>query len=357
MTAEKWYKSFIAIIAAVLLLTGSLVVWMDPFFHYHAPLSMFHYRLSEQRYQNDGITRHFDYDAVITGTSMVENFRTSQCDELLGVNSIKVPYPGATYREINDNLEAAFQTHDKIRVVVRALDYSHLVEDKDLLRSDMGEYPTYLYDRNLLNDVKYLYNRSVVGGYIVPMILGKITDPGNTGVDSFDTYGIEINAAYGPEYALEGRTGFVKKNADEQTGLTESDRSMLMENIDQNITRLAREHPETIFYYFFPPYSAVWFGSMIEAGRFERQIEAERITTEEMLKCGNIRVFSFSSVSDITCNLDNYKDAGHYGAWINEYMMNCFASGEHEITMENLDDELQAQRDLYYGMDFNDLVP
>ena len=46
--------------------------------------------------------------------------------------------------------------------MLRPLDYSHLAEDKDAMRQDMGEYPTYLYDRNLLNDVKYLYNRDVV---------------------------------------------------------------------------------------------------------------------------------------------------------------------------------------------------
>ena len=40
---------------------------MDPYFHYHGPFSSFSYRLYEERYINDGISRHFNYDAIITG--------------------------------------------------------------------------------------------------------------------------------------------------------------------------------------------------------------------------------------------------------------------------------------------------
>ena len=355
MTAKKWYRSFVGIIAAVLLAAGCLVIWLDPFFHYHAPLKGFYYRLAEQRYQNDGITRHFDYDAVITGTSMVENFRTSQFSELFDVQPIKVPYPGATYREINDNLSVAFDTHEDIKCVIRALDYSHLVENKDLLRSDMGEYPDYLYDRNLLNDVKYLYNRSVLAGYAAPMIIRKLTGQGEAGVDSFDSYGFNSGAVYGPEQALEGRTCFERSSS--QSALSEDEKRILTENVEKNIVKLAKEHPETTFYYFFPPYSAVWFGGLIEEGSFEKQLEAERIATEKMLECGNIRVFSFSAAAEITCDLNNYRDAGHYGPWINEYLLECFSEGKFEVTQNDLEERLQAQRDLYYPMDFNELIP
>lgn len=358
ITAKKWYQLYIGILAALLVMIGAVVVILDPFFHYHAPLQGFYYRLSEQRYQNDGITKHFEYDSVITGTSMVENFRTSQFDGLFEAHSIKVPYPGATYREINDNLEKAFATHDRIRFVVRALDYSHLIEDKDLLRSDMGEYPDYLYDRNILNDVKYLYNGTVVGGYVAPMLLGRLSGSVLPGVESFDAYGMSTDTAYSPENALEGKTWFRWNDRDGQSiSLTEADRMMLIQNVEQNVTALAKRHPETVFYYFFPPYSAVWFGSLIEEGSFEKQLEAERIASEMMLECGNIRVFSFSADREITCDLNNYKDAGHYGPWVNEYILECLRSGKYEVTSENLEAHLEEQRDLYYGMDFNSLLP
>lgn len=58
-------------------------------FHYHAPLKFLSYPLVNERYQNNGIVRHFDYDSVITGTSMTENFKTSEAQKLFGSDFIK----------------------------------------------------------------------------------------------------------------------------------------------------------------------------------------------------------------------------------------------------------------------------
>lgn len=50
-------------------------------YHYHAPLEDFAYLLdrNNERYQNYGILSHFSYDTIITGTSLTENFKSSEC--------------------------------------------------------------------------------------------------------------------------------------------------------------------------------------------------------------------------------------------------------------------------------------
>ena len=78
--------------------TGGLV---DPFFHYHKPLEQLAYPIDSERYQNDGISRNFTYDAVLTGTSMMENFKASRFDSLFGVASVKIPYAGGYYKEVD----------------------------------------------------------------------------------------------------------------------------------------------------------------------------------------------------------------------------------------------------------------
>ena len=93
MKAKTWLRAFLILILAFLVMIGGFVVYLDPFFHYHAPLGGWYYELGEQRSQNDGITRHFSYDAVITGTSMSENFKASEFDALFGTHSVKLPYP------------------------------------------------------------------------------------------------------------------------------------------------------------------------------------------------------------------------------------------------------------------------
>ncbi|MFR4763044.1 MAG: hypothetical protein ACLT9V_00610, partial [Anaerococcus obesiensis] len=71
---------------------------------------------------------------------------------------------GGTYKEINDNLVFALENNPKLKTIVRSLDYSKIFDDKDLMRTDLGEYPTYLYDSNPVNDVRYLFNKDVVFG-------------------------------------------------------------------------------------------------------------------------------------------------------------------------------------------------
>lgn len=75
---------------------GAWVYHIDPFFHYHKPYTNgYYYTLNNQRSQNNGICKHFDYNALITGTSMTENFMTSEMDAIFGTNSVKVPFSEA----------------------------------------------------------------------------------------------------------------------------------------------------------------------------------------------------------------------------------------------------------------------
>lgn len=56
-------------------LTVAFNVIMDPYFHYHKPFEWQKHGWWQERYINDGILKHFDYNAIIAGTSMVENFK------------------------------------------------------------------------------------------------------------------------------------------------------------------------------------------------------------------------------------------------------------------------------------------
>lgn len=85
--------------ALLLAAFAGICVYIDPFCHYHAPLSGYDYSIVAETvgsmYLNDGIIRHFDFDGVITGTSMTENFKPSEADELFGGKFIKVPLAGS----------------------------------------------------------------------------------------------------------------------------------------------------------------------------------------------------------------------------------------------------------------------
>ena len=109
MSAKKWGKRVLGATGFVLLTIIMITVFIDPYFHYHKPIPAFYYELRQERYCNNGILRQFDYDAFIVGTSMTENFKTSEYDKLFDVQSVKVPLQGATYKEVNDYIECKCQ--------------------------------------------------------------------------------------------------------------------------------------------------------------------------------------------------------------------------------------------------------
>lgn len=354
MDAKKWFKNCIAIILFVLAIAAVMVAYLDPFFHYHAPLPGFYYVLDEQRSQNNGITRHFDYDAIITGTSMTENFKTSEMDALFGVRSVKLPYAGATLKEQNDNLVVAFETHEEIQYVIRGLDLSMVALDPEVMREDMGTYPDYLYNRNPFDDVKYLFNRDVIFRYCGVMLFNRLRGlPG--GVTDFDTYSYTGgNFNYNPAEALEGDPVFHEPQ--EIIPLTDEERQNAEINIQRHVCDLALAHPDTTFYYFIPPYSMAFWGKEKEFGKLERTLALHRMLIEEMVKVENIRVFSFGLMTEITADLNNYHDRGHYGPWVNSVMLEHMKEGRGEITKNSAESFLEAFEQLVRTYDYQQLT-
>ena len=355
MTAKKWCIGFF--IEFFILLTGVLLIaiFVDPYFHYHKPVSHMFYSLNNERSQNDGIIKQFDYDTIITGTSMAQNFRTSEFNEVFGADAIKVCFSGGSYKEINDNIKKAFESGHDVKYVLRCLDYNRIISDKDKMRFDLGEYPIYLYDQNPFNDVNYILNKEIIYNICLPMLTDSYLEGKDGGITSFDEYNNwSDDEVFGAESVLGERKEFVK--AKEENTFTEEDYKTVKENIKQNVTDLAEEHPETTFYYFFSPYSIAYWGGLYESGDLNRQLKAETIAIEEMLKYSNIKLYSFNNQWDITTNLDNYTDANHYGEWINTEIIHMIHNGIGQLTEENYRQYIANEHKFYseYNYHFYD---
>ena len=330
------------LLLSIALLTGAI----DPFFHYHPPLDSLQYPLNNQRYQNDGIVNHFSYDALITGTSLAENFKTSEFDSLFGVNSIKVTFSGGTYSEITANLQRALEANPNIRYVIYALDEWFLHAGKDLILAD-GEYPTYLYDRNPFNDVNYLLNKDVFCNRTLQVL--EYTKQGNqtTSFDAYSSWSFPTGLqAILPKYNRQ-------EKAPEQIPLSSEEAQNLEENLRQNLLRLAAEYPDTQFLFFFPPYSILNWDNHMQCGTLERNVQALKRATELLLEAENIQVFSFYTDTDICTNLDLYNDTVHYNSQTNSLLLKRMHTGEYRLTKENYQTHWQEVLDFYRNYDYD----
>lgn len=350
ITNKRWSIILLTVIITLLLSLGTLIAVIDPYFHYHAPLATLEYPLKSERYQNDGIVKHFEYDAIITGSSMTQNFKTSEFDELFGVNSVKVSFSGGSFKEVNENLQRAVEANSEIKIVLRGLDYAKMMQEKDNVTYTLDSYPAYLYDDKWYNDVKYLLNKHVL---IDTEHVIRYTISGNK-TTTFDEYSNWMDYhTFGYDAVSERYIRQEKSN--EVHKFTIQNAETLRGNLKQNVIRLAEENPQIQFYLFFTPYSIYYWDSLKQSGDLEKQLQAEKMAIEILLEYDNIYLYSFSDEFDMICNLDNYLDILHYSEDINSKILLCMHQKEHLLTKENYQEYYNKIHKFYTTFDYDSM--
>lgn len=343
----RWLCFTLALVLLLLFLFAIPTAYIDPLFHYHAPLNRYQYPITNERYQNDGIVRTFTYDGIITGTSMTENFKTSEANQLFHADFIKVPFAGGRHKEVNSNLRRAYESGHSIRYIIRGLDPELLILDKNAVKEDYV-YPTYLYNNNPFDDVQYLLNKSIFFDYTLRV--PEYTSEGSL-TTTFDQYANWSDSyTYGAASAL--AVDSFTENPPPATSLSNEDRILIQENLQQNVIDLANEHPETTFYLFFSPFSIVYWGRLYNGGQITRMLDAEQVAIEALLSIPNIRLYSFNNNFDLICNLDNYKDYEHYGEWVNTWILEQLVDEHYRLTKDNYLNYMEDIRTFYTNYDY-----
>jgi len=161
---KKFIKHFLIQVSILLALAALLVIVIDPFFHYHAPISPLKAVVTKAEYQCVGTIDHFAYDSILLGSSVAENFNNRWFDEAFGCKTIKGIKESGTTADLIYYLERAYESHE-ISNVFYSLDLFALCADTEptMLAENM---PLYLYNENPLDDVKYVWNKAVIFEHI-----------------------------------------------------------------------------------------------------------------------------------------------------------------------------------------------
>ncbi|MCM1125436.1 MAG: hypothetical protein NC429_03105 [Lachnospiraceae bacterium] len=346
--AKRWFKKCIGMLLGTLTLIVLAVIIVDPYFHYHKPFSFLSYRLYEERYINDGMARHFDYDAIITGTSMAQNFKTSEMDALFGTKSIKVPFSGAGYQELSQNLDRALSRNQKLKTVLWAVDYNGLLREYDW--QQYVEYPVYLYDENPLNDVSYVFNKSILYHGVLSNLVLSLQGGSSTSLDDYSSWQKETGLFY---IMLSYDRENVNIPSNKEFG--EAEFETVTQTIEENIVSLANKYPDTEFILFYTPYSICYWDALQIEGTILKQTEAEKLATEMLLQCPNVKLYNFYDQHDVICNTNYYSDGGHYSAEVNSLILNWIAQGTGLITQENYLQKLEEEREFYLNYDYDSI--
>ena len=345
MTSAKWLKLTALWVVTGLLGIGGLVIVVDPFFHYHGPIAGFPYQIDNQTSQNPGMARHFQYDSVMLGSSMTVNFESKWFAEEMGLDMVKLCYNGAYPRDIYNIMEKVDTGKQPLKQVFWGVDLSSYTGGVEETKYPI---PEYLYNKNLLDDVNYWYNKDVLLEYILkPVVEREATD-----LSSVYSSEQVLKDCYSREYVLSHYTVPEKNDAYFPEDMFIAD---LDKNLEANILPVIEAHPDTQFTLFFPPYSILYWYEYIQNNQMDAVVYEYGYFMEKMLAYDNVELFFFPGQEEIVTNLDLYADTGHYKQEINYYMTKCFVDGTNRVTKENYKEKLVQWKELLDSYEYEAL--
>ncbi|BBH22768.1 hypothetical protein Back11_41130 [Paenibacillus baekrokdamisoli] len=332
------YFATFAVLTAVLV--AMLTSFIDPLQFYHKASWYSPVFSSEQRYQNPGLARNYEYDTIIIGTSMTENFIPTEVNKALGGNTLKLSIRGSTADEHFKIASLALKT-GKVKKVLWGLDYFSL---KTGDQEAAGPFPTYLYDDKLWNDYKYWFNYSVYEQFFK----GIMRELNGTAPQNINyLYNWSHQVSFGKKYVL---NAYKKAKVEEAYfGLNEEPLDVIKKNFNDHILALVKEYPDVEFSFYYPPYSvlrqSIWKDT--NAQRYDNQLAMKTWMFKQFNAHANTRVYDFQSESDWTYNLDLYKDLSHHNQDVNTWIAEAIGRDDdkYRVTEQNAESFVAKLKD------------
>lgn len=329
---KKWSLKviFFIFIISITILTINYII--DPLQFYHKALHPASFS-KEQRYQLPGLAKNYDYDTIIIGSSMTENFIPSYIKKRLGFNVLKLSISGASAKEQYLIANLAIST-GKVRNVIWGVDYFSLRGEPNRVRDEQGAFPYHFYDHNYINDVKYLLNiDTTVDAAKILVRRYVLKNKDVTDIDSLYTWHNQY--AFGRDSVLKE---WKKLSTDAESISREYEIEYIEKNLQENVLSLIKNNPGINFYIYHPPYSILqhYYYFRVNPVLFYNQLHAKEMLFVQLASYSNVRIYDFQQESSITFNLNNYKDLAHHTKEINDFIIDSIAEDKYIVTKENL---------------------
>lgn len=316
---KRWAIRTVICIISILVFCAVIVTIFDPFFQYHKPLKGLVYEYEDAMYEGAGIVKNFDYEIVIAGTSLIQNMKTSYAEELFGSKAVKVSFCGMSPKCALEALEAAVKSKNKVNRVIMNIDEDFLTNDA------MENFPEYLYDRNVFNDVDYLLNKNVLIEKTGQLF--RLSREGQK-QETLDTAFSSEKQFYFSEYsAIQNYEG---------KGI-EYDRQKKTEIYNDNvrlINEFIKSNPQIEFDLFFPPKSVLFLKEIGINDCLDFYLSLMEKSYETFSQNDNVKIFMFQDDTQIIGNLYNYCDLKHFTSTVSDIILDTIVN-EKELLNDN----------------------
>ena len=267
----------------------------------------------QERYQNPAIARTHEYDMVIVGTSMSENISLDKLKKQYGVNAIRQTFAGSSVYEQRMGLEVAIGT-GQVKKVIWELNFTSFGGEIDKPKDSKMIFPEYLYNKNPLDDVKYLLDPVQMGRawqiYRNPLPYSEsVVNYEHEILNKWENW-----FQYGEEYVL---ADFAEMRAKGELDVTEkiSKRfawEKIYDNLQVNIFDIVGKNPNIEFTFYLAPFSVLEHVAYKMQGIFDEEMKFRAVCFYQLSRLANTKLFDFQGDKEVVENLNYYKDKMHY---------------------------------------------
>lgn len=325
---RKFIYTVVSIFVTVSLIYMFFIAIIDPFYVFHMPIGgMDAIKTSKAHYVARGLIRNADYEMLICGSSMCENFHIYDANRLFyggKSKSLKVVQHGSYSNDLRVSLEAAAEA-EKAKNVIMALDTSIFQKPDTGYRSDI---PSYTIDQaSIFNIWPYLLNKDVF-----ECALDLILQNNRGDVPSQDSWWIISEDIYSEESLL---TAY--KNELLDSDIREFDEIKAwnnLKNIEKGVAACQKKGIDIQF--FIPPYSiANW-----DYKDYKKELIIYKQLWSKLLEYSNVSIYAIQFDGNIVTDFNNYRNLGHYSEKVCREILQDLHEGKYQLTLNNIDCEV-----------------
>ncbi|MBE6995338.1 MAG: hypothetical protein E7429_01195 [Ruminococcaceae bacterium] len=339
---KRYRRCACGLLAGVLLLltaAAAVVYAVDPAFYYRVPADGEAVFFNE-RYQSAGLAANVEADTVLVGTSMAANYRPSAIGAAFGGSGGRITLPDGYISEFDRVMDVLFRKQAPGRVVI-ALDMNILTRDGSGVTDAM---PEYLYNRNPVDDVRYLLNKDAL--YYSFFVL-KNREWGTT--ETLDESFVWDEGIWWNH--ITALAGYARPEPSGETLPADA----YLDNVRSNLAVVERwitEHPDTQFEIFLSPYSMLFWDKAARLGQTEAVLAAVELTCTALLGYENAALYGCLMDREFVDDLDNYCDHLHHSTEMGDRVLAKIAAGEGRLTEENVAQTLANWRTFVVDYDY-----
>ena len=380
MGVSRQNKRFCSIFfGTVCALFGTLMLYVfifDPWQLFHQPWFRKPVFISNARFQDAGIINSYDFDSVILGNSMAENFSIQEASEQLGGHFVNLSLAGSLFSERNIILQHLFNKK-KIRKVILSLDHLPYVGVGQFNKDVPPEKYAFLYNNNPVDDFRIYFDVNLFQCWDLNTSCPKEI-PGmrkKSLEELYSWFPFYIKAFGGTQAWCYWSTrsapfkAFLRDiihvsamiNEGHDAPWTEKILSNCKINVrttfDTYILPFVKEYPDTQFYLFAPPYSRLWYAMQEQyyTGYYQSYLSFVEHIVKATSDYSNVLVFGFDD-ADFTADIANYKDQSHYHKDIDSKLLQLMAQQDHVLTKENVDQYIRTITSLAHEYDLTKIA-